>query len=229
MSHTRQLLLCAACAKELSKLGDGSLIRLKTGQPATISGDIDVLITGVGIFQTTYHLTNALRDGNYDTVLAAGIAGDFDPDRPLCQTFAVNKSTFADCGFEGYYGKFQPITGSIFLDSNEYPFNDGYIYNNASDRLAMRMDLPTATANTVCRTCTDAEHVARMLQQFPAELETMESAALAYVCAKRHIEYAEIRCTSNHIVPKAKEKWQLQPALQALGKTLERILKEILG
>ena len=229
MRHTRQLLLCAACAKELSKLGDGSLIRLQTGQPTTISGDIDVLITGVGIFQTTYHLTNALRDGNYDTVLTAGIAGDFDPNRPLCQTFAVSKTTFADCGFENTDGKFLPMTGSIFLDANEYPFHNGYIHNKASDRLAARLDIPTATANTVCRTCTDADYVARMLQQFPSELETMESASFAYVCAQRHTDYAEIRCTSNHIVPKAKEKWQLDPALQVLGNTLERILKEILG
>ena len=229
MSHTRQLLLCAACAKELSKLGDGSLIRLTTGQPATISGDIDVLITGVGIFQTTYHLTNALHESDYDMVLTAGIAGDFDPDRPLCQTFAVTKTAFADCGFEGYDGRFVPVTGSIFLDANDYPFHNGYIYNKESDQLATRLSLPTATVDTVCRTCTDEAYVAKMLREFPADLETMESASFSYVCAKRHVKYAEIRCTSNHIVPKTKEKWQLDTSLQTLGDTLERILKEIFG
>ena len=225
MSHTRKLLLCAACANELSKVGDGSLLRLKTGQTSSINSDTDVLITGVGMFQTIYHLTNALRDGDYDTVLAAGIAGDYNLDRALCQTFAATKSIFADCGYEGYDGVFLPITGSIFLDSNEYPFHDNYIYNNASEQLAAQFGLPTATVNTVCRTCTDNEHVTKILSQFPADLETMESAALGYVCAQQHIKYAEIRCTSNHVIPKNKGKWQLDGALTALGRSLDTILK----
>lgn len=227
MSHSRQLLLCAACANELSKVGDGCLIRLKTGHPASIDGDIDVLITGMGVFQTIYNLCNALRDGDYGMVLTAGIAGDYDIDRPLCKMFAVTQSIFADCGFEGYDGRFLPITGSIFLDANEYPFRDGYIYNEASERLAIKQGLDTATVNTVCRTCTDPKHVAKMLRQFPADLETMESAAFGYVCARQHVNYAEIRCTSNHVVPKKQEKWQLEGALNTLGSTLDSILKEI--
>ncbi len=227
MSHTRQLLLCASCANELSKVGDGSLIRLKTGQPASLSSDIDVLITGVGIFQTIYHLTNALRDRDYGMVLTAGIAGDFVADRTLCQMYAVTRATFADCGFEGYDGRYLPITGSIFLDANEYPFHDGYIYNKASEELAANIGLQTATVNTVNRICTEKGYVDKMLQQFPADLETMESAAFGYTCAMRHVDYAEIRCTSNHIAPKNKEKWQLDGALCVLGKSLERILKEI--
>jgi len=227
MSHSRQLLLCAACANELSKVGDGSLLHLKTGQPATIGSDIDVLITGMGLFQTIYNLNNALHDGDYGMVLTAGIAGDYDIGRPLCKMFAVTRSIFTDCGFEGYDGRFLPITGSIFLDANEYPFRDGYIYNEASERLAIKQGLDTATVNTVCRTCTEPGHVEKKLRQFPAQLETMESAAFSYVCAKRHTEYAEIRCTSNHVVPKTQEKWQLEGSLNTLGKTLDGILKEI--
>jgi nucleoside phosphorylase len=54
----------------------------------------------------------------------------------------------------------------------------------------------------------------------------MESAALGYVCAQQHIKYAEIRCTSNHVIPKNKGKWQLDGALTALGRSLDTILKD---
>ena len=226
MSHSRQLLLCASCSNELSKVGDGSLLQLKTGQTATLTGNIDVLITGVGAFQTIYNLTNTLCNGNYGMVLAAGIAGDYNLDRDLCQTFAVSRSSFADCGFEGYDGRFVPIAGSIFLDANAYPFCDGYIYNKVSGCLPASLQLPAATANTVCRTCTEAEYVAKMLRQFPADLETMESAAMGYVCARRHIDYAEIRSTSNHVAPKNKEQWQLDGALRTLGTHVDRILED---
>lgn len=226
MSHTRQLLLCAACSNELSKVGDGSLLQLHAGQLATVSGDIDVLITGVGVFQTVYNLTNTLREGNYGMVIAVGIAGDYHFNRELCRTFAVRRSTFADCGFESFDGKFVPIAGSIFLDANEYPFCDGYIHNNASCKLASTMGLPTATVNTVSRTCTKAEYVNQMLQRFPADLETMESAAFSFVCAKRHIDYVEIRSTSNHVVPVKTEQWQLDGSLRALGTHVDTILEE---
>ena len=106
MSHTRKLLLCAACANELSKVGDGSLSALKTGFVTHINSNIDVLITGVGIFQTVYHLTRALSECEYEIMLSAGIAGDYDSDRQLCQLFSVQKTVFADCGFETANGNF---------------------------------------------------------------------------------------------------------------------------
>ena len=222
MSHTRKLLLCAACANELSKVGDGRLSALKTGFVTPINSNIDVLITGVGIFQTVYHLTRALMECEYEIMLSAGIAGDYDPDRQLCQLFSVQKTAFADCGFESANGNFAPIAGSKFLDDNLPPFQSGYIIND----MANTIDLPMATANTVNRTCTEPKYVSKLLKKFPADLETMESAAMSYVCAKQHVPHAEIRCTSNHIVPKNQEKWQLEDALCKLGTYVDTILKD---
>lgn len=223
MSHTRQLLLCAACANELKYFGDGTFQHLKTGFVTPVDQNIDVLVTGVGFFQTIYHLTRTLQECDYEMVFAAGVAGDYDLERPVCQVFSIEKSTFVDCGFETQGGGFQSIVGSKFLDADLPPFQSGYIFNSIADIIG----LPMATANTVCRTCTDPKHVAKMLRQFPADLETMESAAFGYVCARQHVNYAEIRCTSNHVVPKKQEKWQLEGALNALGSTLDSILKEI--
>ena len=222
MSHTRKLLLCAACANELKYVHDGSISTLKTGFATPINSNIDVLITGVGIFQTAYHLTRALSGCEYELALTAGIAGDYDGDRTLCQLFSVQKTAFADCGFETGGGGFQPIAGSKFLDGNQPPFQSGYIINDMADTIA----LPMATVNTVSRTCTEPNHVNKLLKQFPADLETMESASFSYVCAMRHVPHAEIRCTSNHIVPKQQEKWLLDDALRTLGAYVDVILED---
>ena len=202
--------MCAASANELKYVANTNAYRL---------------ITGVGVFQTVYNLTHALTTQKYDLVLAAGIAGDYNIDRALCQTFRVAKSTFADIGFEDENGDFSPLVGSMFLDSNKPPFHDKYIYNKVPGEFNNALNLPTATANTVSRTCTDPKHVASLLQKFPADLETMESAAYSYVCAMQHVEYAEIRCTSNHIVPKKQEKWQIDAALRTLGTHVDTILQ----
>ena len=223
MSHTRKLLLCAACANELSKVGDGSLSALKTGFVTTINNDIDVLISGVGTFQTAYHLTRALMECEYKMVLTAGIAGDYDPDRPLHQIFSVERSTFADCGFETADGQYQPIIGSKFLDDDTPQFQSGYIINSKADTLGLTL----ATANTVSRTCTEPINVKKILCRHPADLETMESAAFSYICAMQHVPYAEIRCTSNHIVPKKEEPWMIKEAVEVLGKAVEEAVKTI--
>ena len=227
MSHTRQLLLCAACAKELSGFADGSFSGLRAGQLASINSNADVLITGVGCFQTVYNLADTLSSGNYGMVLAAGVAGEYDISRGLCRMYAVTRSVFADCGFEGEDGGFKPLAGSMFLDADKPPFSSGYIVNNESSAIAARFGLETATANTVNRTCTDPAHVERLLRQFPAEIETMESASLSYVCGRRGAPYAEIRCTSNHIVPKSLQKWELDGAIRTLGINIDAIIKEI--
>ena len=204
--------MCAACSNELKHVTNSNAYRL---------------ITGVGIFQTVYNLTLALAQKKYDLVITAGIAGDYNRDRDLNQMFMIEKSTFTDTGFEDEEGGFLPLIGSTFLDCNKPPFRERYIYNNVSDEIADKIKLPTATANTVSRTCTDPIHVASLLQQFPADLETMESAAYSYVCALQNVQYAEIRCTSNHILPKKQEKWQIDGALRTLGTHVDRILEEI--
>ena len=199
--------MCAACSNELKYVTNSNAYRL---------------ITGVGIFQTVYNLTLALAQKKYDLVITAGIAGDYNRDRDLNQMFMIGKSTFADTGFEDEEGGFVPLIGiCVFSDFERY------IYNNVSGEFADRILLPTATANTISRTCTDPTHVASLLQQFPADLETMESAAYSYVCALQNVQYAEIRCTSNHILPKKQEKWQIDGALRTLGTHVDRILEEI--
>ncbi len=220
MNRTKELLLCAATPNELAGISNGALSSLKTGVVVDV-GKYDVLITGVGIFQTVYNLTRALMECDYEMALSVGVAGDYDNERPLCQLYSVEKSVFADCGFETKDGGFQPVAGSKFLDGDRPPFQHGYVTNN----LAGMLGLQYATANTVSRTCTDPLHVKNLLRKFPADLETMESSAFTYVCARQNVPRAEIRCTSNHVVPKRQEEWRLKEAVEVLGAAVEKMIK----
>ena len=77
-------------------------------------------------------------------------------------------------------------------------------------------------ANTVNRTRTNREYIENMLKKFPAEIETMESAALHYVAQLQGVPIIEIRSTSNHVAPKSAEKWKIAEATDALNNFLNK-------
>lgn len=212
---TKKILLCGATPGELS----GGY---------NIEG-VDVMVHGVGIFQTVYRMCEVLQDKDkkYDIVIQAGIAGEYNPDEPLLKTYLVSDTTFADCGTENENGEFQSIIGSMFLQANDKPFSNGYITNPLAKDIAEQTGLPLAVCNTVSRISTQRDYIQALMNKYPASIETMESAAMAYVCSMRNIPYAELRVTSNHTLPKAKEKWLLREALERLHDETKKICNKI--
>ncbi|MCQ2252216.1 MAG: hypothetical protein MJZ61_02070 [Bacteroidales bacterium] len=188
----------------------------------------DTLVYGVGAFQTIYNLGKALGRQRYDFVLIAGIAGEYNSDTPLLKTYITHKTTLADCGMESQDGGFQPIIGSRFLPADSRPFSGGYIINAESVPIAKACGLDTAACNTVNRISTQQDYVEDLLKRYPANIETMESAAAAYVCAMESIRYCEIRTTSNHTIQKKQEPWMLRESLEVLEEQTKKIYNKII-
>ena len=81
-----QILLVAATALEIAPLKswlDNNTIQLNSGAYQLGLLQIDLLITGIGMMQTCFHLTKSLSDKQYDLVINAGIAGSFKPSIPI--------------------------------------------------------------------------------------------------------------------------------------------------
>lgn len=222
MKELAKLLLCAASEGEIKHL-EGLSTKPQIGIVSRINNEADLLITGVGIFQTIFHLTRCLQYGRYGMVIAAGIAGEYHVERPLVSMYAVQQSVFTGFGTETDNGEYESLVGSRFLDGNMPPFCNGHIVHTASSKLAKALDIPTAKVNTVCSTNTERTYVNKLLKKFPADIETMESSAYGYVCAMMGIQLAEIRCTSNFVLPKSESKWLIAESTQALGNLLTQI------
>lgn len=230
MKTSQKLLLCAASGLELSgveaiRTMRGSLVQ---GVPYGISDRMDVLITGVGIFQATYNVAKALGNPQkkYQMAIGAGIAGAYDTQCVTGTAYVGGEFAFADCATENPDGSMNPLVGSQFLDGDAYPFSHGLIKSPVAGQIASALGIECARVNTVSRIITDPKHIAMVTDRFPAELETMESAAIAYACAMEHVPYAEIRCVSNHTVPKSEGKWDIAGAVGNLGTLLERLLND---
>jgi futalosine hydrolase len=65
-----------------------------------LKNNTEVLICGVGIPSTVYHLTKKLLQEKYDFVIQAGIGGSFTKKIKLGEVVAVEQDAFADIGVE---------------------------------------------------------------------------------------------------------------------------------
>jgi futalosine hydrolase len=206
-----QVLLVAATEMEIAPLKEQNI-------PA------DLLITGVGSPGSIYKLGKALQQKKYDQVIQAGIAGTFNPGILLGEVVLVQKDVFADLGMIEKKILI-PLFDTGLADKEEFPYQNGWLENK--NNFIQHSPLRKVTAVTVNSVSDDQEMAEQYVQKFNAEIETMEGAALHYVCLQENIPFLQIRSISNRVGERDKAKWQMKEAIKNLNKELAVLLKEI--
>jgi len=183
-----------------------------------------VLITGVGIPATVFHLTKKLLEKKYDLAIQAGIAGNFTNRFNLAEVVVVKEDSFGDEGIEEK-GVLKTIFENGFGDKNDFPFNNGWLLNNHS--LLQEIDLPSAKGITVNKVTDSKVQNQLRKEKFSADIETMEGAAFHYVCLQQKINFLQLRGISNQVGERDKANWKIKEAIQNLNVELLKIVKTL--
>ena len=185
--------------------------------------EIDILISGIGPVFTTYQLTSVLHDVKYDLVINTGIAGSLTQEIGIGEVVQVVSEEFADLGIEkneDYLTLFE----SGFIDSNEYPFEQGLLrFSNVPVNLQMKKVRGITSGKSHGRLSTIAE----IKEKFHAQVESMEGAAVFYVCKWHGIECLQIRAVSNFVEPRDSSLWNIPIALENLKHALLEVLTKL--
>jgi len=184
----------------------------------------DVLITGVGVPSTMYHLQKRLHQLDYDLVIQAGIGGSFTTALNLGEVVLINQDAFGDLGIEEK-SNFSPIFKSDFVDENEFPFENGLLKNN--NELLKQSLLKTVNAVTVNKVSDSLLQKEQLIKNFDAEVESMEGAAFHYVCLQENIPFLQIRSISNYVGERDKVNWKMKDAIINLNKELGKLIESI--
>ena len=188
--------------------------------------EADHLITGVGAPMAIYHLTKRLQQIDYDLVIQAGIAGSFKESLKPDKLVFVKQDCFADLGVNEKH-EFSTIFDMGFADKNDFPFNKGWLKNTSAT-----MDLfplPKEKGVTV-NTITDNEkQTAQLISTYHPHIETMEGAALHYVCLQENVPFLQLRAISNKVGERDKSKWKLKEAITKLNDGLIKIVNHLSG
>ena len=208
---TMQILVIAATETEIQPF-----INADTG--------IDMLITGVGAPSTMYHLQKRIHQIDYDFIIQAGIAGSFKTGIELGKTVIVQQDCFADLGIEEKEN-YTPVFKTTFADGNEFPFTEGWL-KNSDERLKIT-GLPTVKGITVNKV-SDAElQKQQYTKLFNADIETMEGAAMHYICLQENIPFMQIRSVSNLVGERDKTKWMMKEAIENLNIELLKQINDL--
>lgn len=187
----------------------------------------DLLISGIGISKTTHSLTKALLKTTYDLVIHMGIAGSFDKNIPLTSVVNIVSETFGDLGIESQSG-FSSLFDLGLNQKNSFPFVDGILLNNTNKPLFFNPfeEFHGITVNSIL---TNKEKNDQRKNQFKAQIESMEGAAVFYVCLMENIDFIEIRSISNYVGERDKNKWKINEAVEVLNKNIVDFLKSDMG
>jgi len=208
-----QILVIAATAFEIKPFIDAG-----TGA--------DVLLTGVGVPAVFYHLQKRMQQLDYDLIIQAGIAGSFNKDLPLGEVVLVKQDTFGDIGMEEKEN-FVPIFETGFANKNEFPFTDGWLINDSL--INKQSGLKVVKAITVNKVSDSELQKQQFILHFNADIETMEGAALHYVCLQENIPFIQLRSISNYVGERDKTKWKTNEAVKNLNTQLKKLIDYLKG
>ena len=206
-----QILFIAATEKEIESF-------------AKIHDGIDVLITGIGIASTVYHLQKRLQQIDYDLIIQSGIAGSFNNKIQPGQTVLIKQDCFGDLGLEEK-DDFKSIFEAGLGNKDEFPFENGWLINPHT--IFQSTSFSFVNAVTVNKVSDDPLKKQQMIQKYSPQAESMEGAALHYVCLQENLPFLQVRSISNYVGERDRNKWKMKEAIDNLTNELGNVLSEL--
>ena len=184
--------------------------------------DVSFVVTGIGMLATAVNLSKIIYEQQPDFIIQAGIAGCFDLSIPLGKTVLVEEEFLGDIGVEEN-GIWKDVFDLGLIKPNIKPFKKKGLLNSNIHKYN-QLDLPIVKAVTVNQISTDKNHIQQLIEKYKPTIESMEGAALHYVCNIYKIPYLQIRSISNYIGERDKTKWKMKLALDNLNKYLVKYI-----
>jgi futalosine hydrolase len=185
-----------------------------------------VLAVGVGKLAAAIGLTRALAEARPDVVLSFGLAGAYParhlraglPGLELLDVCVVGEEWLVDEGVEQPDG-FRDLAAMGLGEIGPWPADDAL-----SDRLIALLGCPRVVGATVS-TVSGIDRLSHAYaQRSGAQIETMEGAAVAAVCRRFGVRFAELRVISNYTGDRDRSGWDLEGSLARLAEVMDRVL-----
>ncbi len=182
--------------------------------------NIDYIITGVGMLSTSYALSKKLQKSRYDLIINVGIAGILDPQAPLGKVYQLLTDQIYEFGAEDQES-FVPIE-TLGFGKAQY-----------TQRLPLQpIALPecdSAVGITVNKVHGSQASTAKLRSEFDGTnlLESMEGVAVFMVAEMENTPVLQFRASSNHILPRNKDTWEIGLAIESLSVFIQKLVQDL--
>ena len=192
-----------------------------------LNATIQVLISGVGTPTTMYTTMKSIAKEKPTMIIQAGIAGSYNPTIRIGDVVVVESEYWCDLGVEDH-NEFHSLFEMQFANPNALPFSNGKItcsFEN-QESIAQLRKVAGVTTNSAHGNATSIDKIKKKCNP---DIETMEGAAVAYICAMENISFLQIRSISNVVEPRNRETWNIPLATEKLNCELQKIFNGILN
>jgi len=183
---------------------------------------IDVLISGIGMTATTYSIMRHVHLKRPDLIIQAGVGGCFDKSIALGSVVTIKKETIADQSVIEL-DKLKTLFDLKLVPQNRFPFKQGWLVNE--NELLKKVRLKKVKGISVNEITTAKQKVKYYQETFNPVIESMEGAALHYVCLMENIPFLQIRSVSNYIAERNKKNWNMKESITNLNNELIKIIE----
>ncbi|MFN5422302.1 MAG: futalosine hydrolase [bacterium] len=212
------LLIAAATDKELEAV--------KRHCIANNSTTIRLLTTGVGSVASCFTFTDEIAKQSPDLIIQIGIAGSFSNDLSIGSAVAVSHEIIADMGVieaDGYKNIFQ----LGLAQPDIFPYSNGALVNTHHELFRMT-GMKMVIGVTVNEITTQPEKISLFSNEYGAEVESMEGAALHYVGIMKKIPFIQIRGISNSVGERDKSKWKINEAIASASDACIELINNLM-
>jgi futalosine hydrolase len=182
----------------------------------------ELLITGIGQLQAAYALEKKIMEHRPHLVVQAGIGGS-SSKRDIGHTYAIRSEILGDLGVRGKTG-FQSLFDLDLEKPNQPPFQEGKLKNPYYSLLSWTA-LPQKDGITVNEI--KSADFAEFQRNPESVVESMEGAALHYVCLMEKIPFLQIRSVSNLTGERDKTRWKIKEAMENLHESLVILIQKL--
>lgn len=186
---------------------------------------LELVVSGVGLVSTTYAIMQEISWSAPDLIIQAGIAGAYAPRLQNGTAVVVEKEIIADLGVHEKSG-YQDIFQMGLEEQNTFPYQEGCLINPHKN-LIKKTFLPSVSAVSVNEITTDEKRRSLFLNNYHADIETMEGAALHHVCILQQIPFVQIRGISNRVGERNKENWKINEAMLAVSSACTQLTNNL--
>ena len=169
----------------------------------------NILITGMGMVNTSIQITKELMQDKYDLVINMGVAGSFSQDYIVGDVVEVVEDNFSELGFEN---------GNDFGHFSDFVTK----YN-----VAAKTNLQKVKGITVNTVHGNDKSITEIVNRLNPDVESMEGAAVFKVCKKFAVTCMQIRAISNIVEKRNKANWNMPLAIRNLNNQVAKIIMEL--
>ena len=217
----KNILVLAATSKEITPF----IQVIRKGDLQSKNNIVDIHIGGIGLTATAYHLTKQLAIKKYDLVIQAGVAGCFDTTEPLGKVMAVKQDSIADQSVVEMQ-KLKTLFDLKLVPHSQHPYKNSWLINPHKEILSIA-GLKQVKGISVNQISTSKQMIKFYRETFNPVTESMEGAALHYVCLMENVPFIQLRSISNYIGERNKKKWDMQDSINNLNNELIKLVEKI--